>query len=243
MYSFYRRPSITRTILPPSLARGGTARLVALLFVFLLAIPSICLCQGSGDIFARSSSLITGGAVSTGYFQKGYFVEYNTQFTVCDGVIGWCLDKCPGPEGDVTLNITREPITHNGFTWLPGILYANPGFGSKGVAIRFTPPRLQAVNCVGSFAVKPDSMDTARVQVTKGSTALRNSVMDSAQKQDSVVLSSMAQAGPRDSIYFSIYNTGNERCDLVGVHLSVTPVDAKNKTREKLSFAVVVGKR
>ena len=242
MYSLHRRTCTTRTTLPLSLSRGGTARIVALLLVSLLVFPSICLCQDSSNIFAKSSSQFVDGKVSVGYFQDGSFVEYNTPFSVCEGVIGWCLDKCPGPEGDVTLNITGAPIKHNGFTWLPGVLYANPGFGSNGVAIRFRPTKPQAVNCVGNFAVKPSSMDTATVRITKNTTALSNAAMNSAQKQDSVVTSAVAEIGQEDSLYFSVFNTGNERCDLVGVQFFVTPVDAKYKTPE-MKPAFVVAKR
>ena len=243
MYSVYRSNFFARTTLPPSLARGGTARVVALLLISLLFIPSICLCQGPSDILARSNSQFVDGRVSVGYFQDGDFVEYNTGFAVCDGVIGWCLDNCPGPEGDVTLNITGSPITHNGFTWLPGVLYVNPGFGAKGVAVEFRPDRSQAVNCIGGFAVKPAGLDTATVKITKNPTPLRSTTLDSAQDQDSSVLSTIAEVGVNDRLYFSVFNTENERCNLVGIQLFVTPVDAKFNSKDKMKPAFVLAKR
>ena len=243
MYSLDRSSYLTRTILPLSLARGGAARVFALLLVGILALASVCYCQGNSDILLRSSSQFESGRVSVGYFHDGDFVEYNTPFTVCKGVVGWCLDRCPGPEGDVTLNITDSPIKYNGFTWLPGVLYVNPGQGNKGVAIEFRPNQSQAVNCVGSFAIKPDSQDTATVKITKNKTPLRNNKLDSAQKQDSSVLSTIAEVGINDRLYFSVSSTDNECCGLIGIQLFVTPVDAKVKTEEKLKPAFVLAKR
>jgi len=243
MYSLDRSNYLARTTLPLSLARGGTVRVFALLLVGILALASVCYCQGNSDILMRSGSQFESGKVSVGYFHDGDFVEYNTSFTVCKGVVGWCMDRCPGPEGDVTLNITDSPIKYNDYTWLPGVLYVNPGFGRDSVAIEFRPNKSQAVNCVGSFAVKPGSLDKVNVNITKNKASLRGTTLDSGNKQDSSVLSSIAEVGVNDRLYFNVSNTDNERCGLVGLQLFVTPVDAKFKTKEKLKSPFVIAKR
>ncbi len=223
MYSLDRSNCFTRTTLPLSLARGGTAYIVALLLVCLLMIPSVCYCETSGDIFTTSNSKFQDGSISVGFFNDGAFLEYNTKYVVCPGVIGWCFDKCPGPEGDVSLNTTQAPITRNGFTWEPGVLYVNAGFDQRGVAIRFKPSKSQSIKCAGSFAVKPDGTDEVTVQITKNATPLTTVAMDSGQNRASTLLSTVTEATSTDTIYFTIRNPEHERCGLVGVQLYVTP--------------------
>ncbi len=243
MYSLDQSNYFTRTTLPLSLARGGIARVVALLFIHLLVFSSISFCQTSGDLVTASNSVFQDGAVSIGYLQNGIYVPYNTPFTVCKGVVGWCLDKCPGVEGDVTLNTTKEPITLNGHTWQPGILYANPGFESNAVVVRFKPSKSQSFSCVASFSAKPDSGDAVAVRISKNSTDVKTTTVDTAQKQDSTVLSDVSQAGPSDTLYFVVGNIEHERSGLVGVQLFVTPDAAKVDPVGSIKPAFVGGKK
>lgn len=227
MYRIRRRTPTIGSTLQPSLARGGTARVVALLFIQLVVLSSIAFSQTSGDLVSASNCRFEDGIVSIGYLQNDSFVPYNTPFTVCKGVVGWCLDKCPGVDGDVTLNMTKEPITSGGFTWQPGIIYLNPSTTARPVAFRFKPSKSQAFSCVASVAVKPGSGEAVTVGISKNATSVANATMDTAQKQESVVLSCVAEASTTDSLYFIVSNIENQLGGLVGVQLFVTPDAAK----------------
>lgn len=242
MYSRQSRPCIARTTLSQSLARGGTARVAALLSMILLAVPSICLCATSSDLVASSNSLFQDGTVSIGYLRNGAFVEYNTPFDVCPNVIGWCLDKSPGPEGMAILNTSDQPVLFNHTVWQPGILYLSPGLDDQPVAVRFKPSKSQAVNCTASFAVKPGSGELASVRVSKNTTAVKSETVDSTQKQGSTAMSSVLSVVPADSVYFVISNVENEICGWVGVQLFVTPDAAKVDASKSIKPAFVSNK-
>ncbi len=242
MYLRQSRPCIARTNLPPILARGGIARVAALMLICLLVIPTACLCATSSDLVTPSNCLFQDGTVSIGYLRNGTFVDYNTQFAVREGVVGWCMDKAPGPEGDVTINITKAPISRGGAVWQPGVLYVSPGDESKAVAVRFKPSKAQAVSCVASFAVKPGSGDKVTVRLAKNSADLKTATMDTTQKQDSTVLSSVTPVELSDTLYFIIGNIEQERSGLVGVQLFVTPDAAKVDATKSIKPAFVSSK-
>jgi hypothetical protein len=192
-------------------------------FLFLAMISSACFADTSGDIVTAAASKVQDGSVSVGFLDGATFTEYNTKYTVCPGVVGWCMDKCPGPDGSVMLNTNAASLKYNGFTYQPGILYINSGYDQRGVAVRFRPSKSQAVRCVGSFSVKPGGNDQVNVLISKNTTTAKSFVLDSAEKKASTLLSTAAEAGTTDSIYFTIRNPENERSGLVGVQLFVTP--------------------
>ena len=72
--------------------------------------------------------------------ENGVFVAYNTTFDDGQGIAGWCLDRTPGPLGDITINYSDHPIDRYGVHWDPGQICANTPSPGISVVIRWHAP-------------------------------------------------------------------------------------------------------
>lgn len=85
--------------------------------------------------------------------EDGDFVAYNSTFDDGNGIAGWCLDKCPGPLGAISINYSDHPIDEYGTHWEPGQICVLPPMNGLSAVIRWHSP--------GDATVKVDVTLTA----------------------------------------------------------------------------------
>lgn len=110
-----------------------------------------------------------------GYLDKeGNFTEYNSSFSLGDGIVGWAMNDDPDSSGNITVNTSSKMVEKFGIVWEPNQMCLHPGlFGCKAV-LRWTSPVSGSVSINISVAGKSKHGAPANIEIKHKSESVAN---------------------------------------------------------------------
>lgn len=140
-----------------------------ILCVYVLCVGTTAFADAKSDFLSSNPN---AGGWEVGFLDDdGDFVAYNTTFDDGQGIAGWCINNCPGPKGDVTINYTDRPIDRYGVHWEPGEVCVHTPLRGGGVVVKWTASDSATMAVDTKFTTQAYGVD-AKVELWAGETKL-----------------------------------------------------------------------